>query len=98
MKLKQKILRIFELIITFGLADWLRENDRHLVKEFLEKEKKLHGIMYCCGDPSADSYDERLLCDIAKRDYLNNSDEWDEYYKLKEQEEKKEEFDNKLIN
>ena len=87
MKLKQKILRIFELIITFGLADWLRENDHHLVKEFLEKEEKINGIMYCCGDPSPGSYEERILCDMAERDYLNNLDEWDEYYKLKEQEE-----------
>jgi len=87
MKLKQKILRILELIITFGLADWLKENDQHLAKEFLEKEKKLHNKMYCCGDPSPGSSDERILFDLAERDYLNNPDEWDEYYKLKEQEE-----------
>ena len=87
MKLKQKILRIIKLIKTFGLANWFKENDHNLVKEFLEKEEKINGIMYCCGDPSPGSYDDRILCDMAERDYLNNPDEWDEYHKLKEQEE-----------
>lgn len=87
MKLKQKILRVFELIITLGFADWLRTSNTNLANEFLEKEEKINGIKYCCGDPSPGSSDERILFDLAERDYMNNPDEWNKYYKLKEQEE-----------
>ena len=82
MKLKQKLLRIFELIITFGLCDWFREHDKYTVKEFLEKEKKLHGIMYCCGDPTPDSYDERLLIELAERDHIEHPEEYEIHYEL----------------
>jgi hypothetical protein len=86
-KWKQKLSRFFELIITFGLCDWLREQDHNNVKEFLDKEKHLHNIMYCCGDPTPGSYDERLLIELAERDHIEHPEEYEIHYELLNKEE-----------
>ena len=82
MKLKQRISRIFELIITFGLCDWFREHDDYTVKTFLDKEAKLHGMHYCCGDHSPDSYDSRQLLRMAEEDHAKHPEEYDKYFEL----------------